>query len=168
MTQIERRYGFFNRIVLSHCELWLKQHIKERESDLPEICYLIKSAGYASRVINAFSDDEARILEAIAKDEEFIPIKEKEISLVIMALEVMKVHVTEIPKELRTPKLNISDKRLKVGKGAYAIHMLKAKRIKPELYEEQKEIIDDTSNHAKVWYSWMRNAIINGKYEKEK
>ena len=163
-----RRKGFLHRIVLVHCWAWLDQHVKDKNVDMPTLCYKLKSAGYACKAINGFDDNEAEVLKAIALDKEFEPIKKKEISLVVMALEVMKEHVTKMPKEFRKPIVNISDSKLKAGKGVYAMHMLKAKKIKPELYEEQKEVILDTEQHAKIWYKWMKDAILSGKFEKEK
>ena len=167
MTEEQRLYGLMNRIVLAHCELWIRQHTENKDGDLPDICYELKAAGYASRVINGFSDDEAITLSRIAVDSEFIPIKDQEISLVVMALEVMKLHVGSVPQELRRPKLNISDKKLLQGKGAYAMDMLRAKKLNEDMYKRQKEVIEGTSAHAKVWYDWMISAIMSKRFEGE-
>ena len=168
MTQEQKDYGFINRIVLSHINLWIQQHIDNKDGDLPEICHKLRSAGYASRVINGFSDDEVKVLMAIEKDSEFIPIKDKEISLVIMALEVMKQHVGSVPKELRRPSIHISDKKLLQGKGAYAMDMLKTKISNKEMYGRQKEVIDSTAEHADLWYNWMTEAILSKRFVKGK
>jgi len=161
MTEEQRNAGLLNRIVLAYVYQWLNQHTERSEIDMPDICYKMKSAGYASKAINGFSDEERVKMNKLSKTEEHKKLEKVHISLVIMALEVMKLHVQTMPPELRTPKINISDKKLLMGKGAYALYMLKAKSKDKEGYEVQKEIIDSTCQHASNWYLFFKDAIID-------
>jgi len=164
MTIEKRRAGLLNRITLAYVYQWLNQHTERMETEMPDICYKLKSAGYASKVINGFSDEERVKMNKVGHSPEYKVLEKVEISLVVMALEVMKIHVQTMPPEMRTPKLNISDKKLAQGKGAYAMYMLKAKTQDKTGYDIQKEIIDTTSKHAQDWYSFMYSAIIEGKF----
>jgi hypothetical protein len=168
MTEEQRRYGLLNRIVLAHMWAWLNQHVENKDADMPDICYKLKSAGFASRAINGFDEQEINMLDDLSKDEKFIPIKDKEISLVIMALEVMKYHVENTEPALRTPKINISDRKLKLGKAAYTMDMLEAKKTAPDVYKRQKEIIGSTAEHAKVWYDFIKDYIMSYNFNREK
>jgi len=165
MTDEEKKYGLLNRVVLGNIHMWLDQHSKEKEADMPDICYKLKSAGYASRVINGFSDEERDFMHSLTKDEEFMEIANKHISLVVMALEVMKYHIEHTEPHQRAPKLNINERKLRMGKAVYAIHMLKTKQVNKKLYDKQKEVIDDTEKHSKVWYDNMKKHIFNHNFK---
>ena len=161
MTDEQRRAGLLNRIVLAYVWQWLDQNNERSDVDMPDICYKLKSAGYASKVINGFSDEERSELKIIGESDRFQELSLVHISLVVMALEVMKLHVQTMKPEYRTPKLNISDKKLLQGKGAYAMYMIKAKKIDKEGYEKQKEVIEVTCRHASDWYEYIYSAIID-------
>ena len=162
MTEEQRRAGLLNRIVLAYVYNWLNQNSERSGVEMPSICYRLKSAAYASKVINGFSDEERDELKIIGETDRFKELGMVHISLVVMALEVMKLHVKTMPSELRTPKLNISDKKLLQGKALYAMYMLKAKKADKEGYDKQKEVIDTTCDHAVEWYEFIRNAIMKG------
>ena len=152
-------------MVLAYTYIWLKQHTERMDVEMPPICYKLKSAGYASRAINGFSDDERKIMDKIGKTKEFQDNSQVLISLVVMALEVMKNHVEAMPVELRRPKLNISDKKLVVGRAEYTMYMLKAKQTDKQAYETQRKVIDTTTEHASSWYKFLKNAIMSGEFE---
>ena len=160
MTDEQRKAGLLNRITLAYIYQWLDQHTDRMDTEMPDICYKMKTAGYASKVINGFSDEERVLMNKVGRTERFDELSKVHISLVVMALEVMKLHVQTMPKELRTPRLNISDKKLLQGKAAYAMYMLKAKSQDKKGYEIQKEIIDTTAQHASDWYSYMHESIM--------
>ncbi len=149
-------YDLLNRTVLSQCYLWTQNHLDDRPNgEIPEICYRIKTAGFNSLHINRFSHEEADILRTITSSEEFKPIKETDISLIVMPLEVMKLWITDVPKEHR-PVINISDKKLLMGKHTYFTYMLKIKKTHPKMYEDQKEIIDRTAENSLAWYNHIK------------
>ena len=167
MTEEQHKYGLLNRVVLAHCWQWLNQHSKEKEAKMPALCYRLKSAGYASRAINGFSEEEQDFLHSLTKDEKFMEIAHKHISLVVMALEAMKYHIENTEPHQRIPKLNISEKKLRVGKAVYTMHMLKTKQLDKKLYDEQKEVIDDTALHSRVWYDYLKNVIMAHNFKKD-
>ena len=160
MTEEQRNYSLLNRIVLAYCFQWGNQHGEKMKVPMPDIAYQIKAAGFASKAINGFSDEERERMRNIAEEPKHKELEKVEISLVIMLLQVMKLHVESVPKEFRTPKLNISDKRLIKGKANYALYMLEAKQKDKEGYDIQKEIIDATCDHAVNWYTFMYEQIV--------
>ena len=154
------KYDLLNRTVLAQCHLWIQNHLDERSGgDIPEICYRIKTAGFNSLHINRFSQEEANLLKESTSNEEFQPIKETDISLIVMPLEVMRLWVEDVPKEHR-PIINISDKKLLRGKNEYLMYMLAVKKKNPKMYEDQKEIITRTANNAIMWYSHIKKYTI--------
>ncbi len=165
MTEKQHKYSMLNRVVLAHIFMWLDQHVKNKEIAMPDICYKLKAAGYASKIINGFSEEEIKFLLKLGKDEEFMEMARTPVSLVVMALEVIKYHVTTVSPELRTPKLNISDKKLMVGKAAYWKFMVNEKKKNQEDYEHQKEVIDDTVKQAVVFYDALFSAIMEHKFK---
>ncbi len=156
---MKNKYDLFNRAVLAQCYLWAENHTNERDGELPGICYKIRTAGFNSLHINRFSSEEAELLKEITQSEEFRPIKETDISLIIMQLEVMKIWVTDIPKENR-PIINISDRRLLMGKNTYFAYMISVKKTNPKIYEDQKEIIERTASNAILWYNHLKERLV--------
>ncbi len=155
------KYDLFNRVVLSSSYLWIQNHIDERAGgDIPTICYKIKTAGFNSLHINRFSQEEATLLREITHSDEFKPIKETEISLIVMPLQVMKLWVEYVPKESR-PIININDKKLLRGKNEYLMYMLAVKKKNPEMYNKQKAIIDVTSTNASAWFDHMIDKLVD-------
>ncbi|RLF26901.1 MAG: hypothetical protein DRN14_06145, partial [Thermoplasmata archaeon] len=125
---MKNKIDFFNRIILASAYLWIKGHIETKGSgNIPDICYRVKTAGYNSIHINRFSEEEGRIVKEITMSDEFKPIKDAEISLVIMSLVVMKIWIADIPKKQR-PIININDRALTLGKNQYLTHMIELKR----------------------------------------
>jgi len=156
------KYDFFNRCILAQSYVWIQNHIDERSGgDIPDICYRIKTAGFNSLHINRFSHEEAKILETITKSEEFAHIKETNISLIVMPLEVMRLYVERIPRDKR-PIINISDKKLLRGKNEYFPYMIAIRKANPEMYKKQKDIIETTVANASAWYDHMSKHLIKG------
>lgn len=148
-----------NRTVLAQTFLWIKDHTEKKEGHIPDICHRIKTAGYNSAMINQFDKDERNMLRTITQTDEFEEIKKVDISMIVMALEVMKLWVLDIPKKKR-PLINISDKKLMMGKNLYTIYMLKCKKENREMYDQQKEIITSSAEHARIWYNYMRSSLV--------
>jgi len=155
------KYDFLNRTVLAQSFIWVQNHIDKRDGELPDICYKIKTAGYNSLHINRFSNEEAKLLEEITTSEEFNPIRNTDISLVVMALEVMRLWIEDVPKNKR-PLININDKKLLRGKNEYLMYMLAVKKSNPDIYQEQKDIIETTSANAQRWYNHMKDKLAKG------
>ncbi len=154
--EMMNKYDLLNRTVLAQSNLWIQNHLDEKPGEeIPAICYKIKTAGYNSLHINRFSSEEAKLLKEATNSEEFKPIRETDISLIIMPLEVMKLWVEDVPKEHR-PTINISDKKLLMGKNTYFSYMLEIKKSYPKMYKDQKEIIDRTVRNSRLWYNHLR------------
>ncbi len=154
-------YDLLNRVVLASCYLWIQNHLNERpKGDIPDICFKIKTAGYNSLHINRFSQEEAELLKTITHSEEFKPIKDTNISLIVMPLEVMRIWIANVPKDKR-PILNINDHKLVRGKHNYLEYMMDIKKKHPEMYEKQKHIIDVTAKNAESWYKHMVEKCYN-------
>lgn len=156
---MDNQYEMFNRTILAQIYIWIKDHTEKREGHIPEICHRIRTAGYNSAMINQFSEDERLLLREITMTDEFEEIKLVNISMVVMALEVAKLWVNDIPKQLR-PHINVSDKKLKMGKNLYTLYMLKCKQEDRKLYDDQKEIIETTANHANTWYNYIKKHTV--------
>ncbi len=154
-------YDLLNRVCLASSYIWIQNHLDERpKGDIPEICFKIKTAGYNSLHINRFSQEEAELLKTITHSEEFKPIKDTNISLIIMPLCVMKLWIEHVPKDKR-PIININDKKLLMGKNSYFKYMMKIKNTQPEMYEKQKHIIEVTEENAFAWYKHMVEKCYN-------
>jgi len=159
---MSNKYDLLNRTVLAQSYVWIQNHLDERAGgDLPEICYRIKTAGFNSLHINRFSQEEATFLKDITSNEDFNNIRKIDISLIVMPLEVMKLWVESVPRKNR-PVVNISDKKLLMGKNAYLIYLLSIKKKNPKIYQEQKDIIERTADNALAWFNFMKNKTIKG------
>ncbi len=155
------KYDLLNRVVLAQAFLWIENHTEARDGELPDICYKIRRAGHSSLHINRFSSEEAIELKELTDSDEFKPIKETDISLIVMALEVMRIWITDISRDKR-PCLNIADRKLLMGKNIYFAYMIKVKKTNPDIYQDQKDIIDRTTLNAQLWYNFMREKLIEG------
>jgi len=153
------KYYFFNKVVMTSIWQWVDTHQKRNDGNVPEVLLKMKTKGYNMKVINGFSDDEVKKLKSIETDPVFMGIKATKISYLVHALVVLKLWVEKIPKKDR-PVLNISDKKLIKGKAEYAVHMLLAKKLKPELYADEKKIIDETEDAAKKWFQYFYDQLV--------
>jgi len=153
------KYSLLNRAVLAQCYLWIDNHTNERDGELPDICYKIRTAGYNSLHINRFSQEEADMLKELTSKDEFKHIREVDISLIVMALEVMKKWIEDVPKKDR-PFININDKKLLFGQNSYFKYMIAVKQKNPEIYQNQKDIMTTTSVNAQLWYSYIKKNTV--------
>lgn len=152
------KYQMFNNVLLRHVLQYIDTEKKE-DNHIPDIAHKIRLQAFYFKAINNFTDEEIKQLMEIGEEEEFIWIKNKEISLIVMALELMKLWVDIVPKENR-PVFNISDKKLTMGKNHYILGLIDLKHREPELYKEKKEIVESTAAHAKVWFSYMTDKLV--------
>ena len=149
--------SLLNRLVLAQAYVWIKQ-VSEEGSEMPEIAYKIRTAGHNSMMINRFDNDERKIIKEIAEDPRTIEIAKRQTSPVIQGLELMKLWSEDIPKEDR-PNINISDAKLKPGKNAYVIHMLKLKQLDEEDHANKRQVISDSSEMTFLWYNVCKDII---------
>lgn len=153
------KHSMLNRTILAQVYIWIKDHTEKKEGHIPDICHRIKTAGYNSAMINQFNEAERNMLKELTQTKEFEEIKKVDISTIVMALEVMKIWIKDISKNER-PLINISDKKLLMGKNLYTIYMLKCKKENRKLYDDQKDIIENSASHAQRWYDYMKNYLV--------
>ena len=152
-----KQQSLFNRLILAQAYVWIKQ-VSEEGAHMPDIAYKIRTAGHNSFVINRFDSKERKIIESIANDQRVKEISEVQTSPVIQALELMKIWVEDIPKNLRT-NINIKDDKLIPGKRAYLTHMIKLKRLDKEDHAFKRDIIEDSSQQTVLWYNACKDII---------
>ena len=164
----KQRLRLFNMTIMSHIELWVNEHLKNNDGEVPEVLMQMKTKGFQQRVINGFTSDDVKLLQKIEKTKEFKEMKNDptEISYLVHALLVLKWWAEDIPKDKR-PALNIAENKLKYGKAHYAKGMLVAKNQSPNIYAERKKIINDTEEKAFCWYSIMKKYILEEEHARE-
>jgi hypothetical protein len=151
----------FNRIILSHLWLWTDRHTKLTNEYTPPITYKLRTAGFNSRAVHPFSDEEVKRIIALGRDPDFMMINETKNSWLTMALEVARLWAIDIPKEDR-PLININDRRLLMGKHNYFSYLMGEKKKGISIYKEQKEIIQESSLTAVLWYNTTKKFICKG------
>jgi len=144
-------------MVLAQVYLFLKQ-VTDEDSQMPAICYKYKTEGYKSLTIHKFNAKEREFIAVIANSDEVQELAKEQSSAVIQALELMRIWVSDIPKEHR-PKLAISDKKLLMGKNHYITDILKLKQVDEKRYKEVKEIMNKSIENTQKWYNIVYKMI---------
>ena len=155
----QKQIYLFDRFVLAHIHLWASNHIAKGEHT-PEFCYRLRTAGHQSQTLRYFNPEEGKVITKLGEEKDFLEIKQKEISLIVMALEVARIWVEDRPKSER-PNIGISDKKMIMGKNHYFRYLMNMKRKDKDIYNEQKELIEETSSHAIKWYNYTKLYIEN-------
>ena len=104
-----------------------------------------------------FSQEEAKHLIELGKDAYMEKLKETEISYTVYGLELLKQWV-EDPRFAKR-SIGVSKDKLKLGRAAFAVDMLKLKKRDEAQYKETKKIIDDSVLTAKKFYSFTKDNI---------
>ena len=155
----------FNRFILAHLHLWVSKSTDDESiTYTPEFAYRLRTAGFNSKAINGFNDSEVDLIKKLGVDPDFEELKKKEISLLVMALQIAKLWTEDIPKEDR-PNINISDKKMIVGKKHYVMELLKMKVKGSSIYDDQKAIVEETAVHALLWYNYVHKYIQENYHE---
>ncbi len=152
----KKQLYLFNRLVLA--QIWVFSLSSEGVETMPNICYRLKTAGFNSKAIHEFSDEEVECIRKLAMKPELKDISKHEVSTIINILVLAKTWVEDIPKENR-PNINISDKKLILGRNKYLIDMLKLKKRDNIKYEEIRKIIDMSEENTKIWYNVAKQHI---------
>ncbi len=152
-----KQINLLNRICAAQIYIWTESALEESKN-IPDILLKIKPRVYASVVINRFDNEERKFIESIAKSDKIEALKQNQTSAVIQALEVLKLWTEDIPKEKRI-NLNVSDKKLVVGKNHYLMDMLKLKKMNKDVYTETKDVIDKSMENAFIWYETVKETI---------
>ena len=153
------KYSLFNSFVSASILQWIDSHTKNDDGIVPPILKEVRTKCYYHKALYPFTDEEIDIFQAIDKEPRFQELKAVEISYLIMALAVLKLWIKDIPKDKRQV-MNIADRRMSIGSAHYAMHMLKAKQLAPELYASEKSIIRNTNTHSVEWYEYFKNKLV--------
>jgi len=159
-----KQLRLFNRLVLAQAYIFSKQ-CEQDNADMPPIAYRIKTAAFNSFHINRFDDEERACIKNIAELPGMEELKKMQTSAIINILELIRIWVEEIPREDR-PNINISDKKLLLGKNHYVLHMMKLRKNKPDVHSEMKELVQLSTESVEKWYN-MAYIYIKENYHAE-
>ncbi len=148
-------YTTFNKLILFSVEQYLSQAIEEGTST--EQLHKDIIAGIRSfMTFGRFSKEEQERLERIGEHDTIQRLKAVEVSYVIYALELLRLWVTQVPREVRRNiHLGVGNKKLMMGKASFAIHLLKLKQQDMDTYKEKKKIIDESVKTARLFFHYM-------------
>ena len=163
MTELQRLnvsnpYITFNKLILFTVEAYITRSIEDGLSVDP-LHLRLKSAIKGYMIMSRFSKEEAEKLFEFGKDPRLQRITEQDVSFLVFALELMKLLIEDVPRNMR-PHLNISDKRLKIGRGLFVVDMLKIKKRDEKRYKEFREIIDTSVVTAKQFYAYHFEKLV--------
>jgi len=157
---MNNKYITFNKLVLYTCEAYITKSIED-ELTIAPIHKNLQIAIRGYMIMGRFSPLEAKRIISLNKDEKLKAITEKNISFLVYVLELIKLWVDDVPKKHR-PHLNISDKKLRVGRSLFAMGMLKLKQSDEDKYQELRDIIDVSVDVAREFYEFNRLHLIEG------
>ena len=153
-------YTTFTRLILFTCEAYLSKAVAEgitSETMHKKIVSGIRSFMTFGR----FSKEEQQLLQELGKDPIVERIKAVEISYVVYSLELLKLWVQNVPREVRKNiYLGVSNKKLLMGRASFATMMLHMKRDNEEVYREKREIIDASVLNAKHFYAFFEEKLV--------
>jgi len=156
-------YKLFKKLILFTVEGYLTKAMEEGLTQEPLHKDLV-SGIRSYMTFGRLSPDEAKILIELGNDEYMEKIKKIEIAFVIFAMELMRLYVTEIPREERKGiYLGVSNKKLLHGRAYFAKTMLVMKQTNPEVYKEKREIIDDSVLTAKKFFGYTFDKLVKEK-----
>ncbi len=153
-------YILFNRLILFTVEAYLTKSKEDGHTD-DEMHNRLISGIRAYQTMGRFSQEEAKLLQELGETETAKKIKQKEISFVVYALELMKLWIEEVPVQYRKSiYLGVSNKKLKLGRATFAMGMLRLKKEDKERYDNLKEIIDESVINAKHFFGYFQNELV--------
>lgn len=155
------RYETFNKVILYTIDSYIRKSIEDGLEPSPLHFRLLGATKVFIRENPITKEDRERI-DFIRKDETLKKIVSVDVSFLVYTLELIKQFVEQVPKECR-PNLNISDKKLIIGRGSFAVGMLELKRRDKEKYDEIKEIIDDSIITAKHFFNYHLEKLVQDK-----
>ena len=157
-----KNYTTFNRLLLFTCEAYLSSAIKEGLTTDP-LHKNIVSGIRSFMTFGRFSVAESKLLQKLGKDPIVEKIKTVEVSFVVYAMELMRLWVLNVPREVRKNiYLGVSNKKLLLGRGHFVKTMLQLKQTDKESYTEKREIIDVSVLNAKHFFAFFENKLVEG------
>jgi len=143
----------FNKIILFTAHTYFGEH--KKEAKLPEKAKKIDTALNMFTKTTGFLPDEVKTIQSHNKEVQ--EITRKEVSYIVFALHLLKLWSDKIPKSKRF--LAINDKHLKYSKAMFTTEMLTIKHTNKEVYEEKKQIIDDSIKIAEDFFNYHYNKL---------
>ena len=159
MNYSQKTY-LFNAAIMTHIYKYIKNGLEDvgDKSTVPDIVYRIKQQTYNFVVIHRFNSDDMKMLKNI-ETKEFVDKMSQEISFLMFSLHLMKLYTERTPTNVKT-KLNISDKKLKLGTALWVVPMLKLRKEDAEVHKEYKKIIDKSKEVAEYFYNFMYENLL--------
>jgi len=156
-------YTTFNKLILFTASEYLNSAIKDSLTSDP-LHIRIVSGINGFRTFGRFSAEESKQLQEIGTHEYMNKLKKIDVSFVVYALELLRLWVTEVPKEHRKNiYLGVGNKKLLKGKSVFVVDMLKLKQRDEEKYKETREIIDVSTLTAKQFFFYMFEQLKDNK-----
>ena len=149
----------FNKVILFSVEAYLSKSIKDGYTD-EKLHKDIVSGINSYRMMGRFSRAEQNIVSIIGTDEFIRKVTGAEFSHVIYALELLRLWVTEVPRDARKHiYLGVGNKKIKGSLSMFVISMLRLKQHDKEAYAEKKELITSSKIRAKQFFFYMEEKI---------
>ena len=156
------KYDTFNKAILYTIDSYIRASIKDGLEPSP-LHFRIMGATKAYMTFNPLHKEDISALKSLAGNESLKRITSVKVSFLVYTLELIKQFIEQVPKEYR-PFLNISDKKLIIGRGSFAVGMLKLKQKDKEKHAELTEIINDRIVTAKHFFDFhLRELVKNEK-----
>ena len=149
----------FNKVILFSVEAYLSKSIADGFSD-EKLHKDIVSGINSYRMMGRFSRAEQDIVSIIGTDEFIRKVTDAEFSHVIYALELLRLWVTEVPRDARKHiYLGVGNKKIKGILGIFIMSMLRLKQHDKEAYATKKELITSSKIRAKQFFFYMDKKI---------
>ena len=145
-------YNTLNKLILTTVNRYIETSIKDG-LEPHTLHHRLKFATHVFMENNPLTKEDIEVVKRISSDEDFKKIISQDVSFLVFVLELMKQWVNEIPKEYR-PNLNISDKKLNVGRAMFALSMIELKQRDKDKHEELRKVIDDSVIVAKHFFGY--------------
>jgi len=142
-----------HKLILANIANFIEQ---DDTAHLPPIAYRLKSKCRMYTINHPMAKEEAKIALSFEDDPKFIAIIDREISFIIVALELMRLYIEKVDN---ATNLNINRGKLLMSYRVFVKGMLKLKQIDKEKYEEKKAIIDDSKEMALLLFSYIYSKL---------
>jgi hypothetical protein len=151
-------YTLLNKVVLYTANRYIDSSIKEGLE--PSVLHhRLKFAAKVFMERNPLTKEDMDVISKVSSDEDFQAIIGGQVSFLVFVLELVKLWVDAVPKESR-PLLNISDKKLRIGRAMFAIEMLQLKKTNIFKHEGLTAVINDSVSTAKAFFEYHERMTV--------
>jgi len=159
--KMSNKYDTFNKVILYTIKDYIEKSIEDGLEPSP-LHFRLLGATRVFKRENPINDDDREAMKPIRESEELQKIVSTHVSFLVYTLELIKQYVEQVPKEYR-PLFNISDKKLIIGRGSFAIGMLQLKQRGAEKHAELTDIINDSIITAKHFFNFHLRELVDNK-----